>query len=350
LRRISKIVSDINKGNNSHKGKTIIINHQNRFYAEYVLRQFTMSGYVKNENVFFVNDFLQKYLSIFAVYVCNKVYLYNIGIIVTTICNLNCKYCLNFTSYNKNMKHRLLGELKNEVDVLFSCVDRLANLSICGGETMLYPYLAELLQYIADRYRNKIDTIGIGTNGTVIPSDELFMTLKKSKVTVYADNYSRTIPWVKIPYKNFIKKIIEHGVDINQIYIKRFYKTFPPLENYSQYNDQFLSDRFDKCIQVHYQDQKHGRIASCCYAAYALEAGLINESEDDYYDITNFSNSTQFRKELVEFRLGYTNKGYVEFCKYCNGFPAINPHIAKNGAEQVKGKLSWDSDNPYISL
>jgi MoaA/NifB/PqqE/SkfB family radical SAM enzyme len=347
--RISRIAGRRNCESDK-SGKTVIINHPNIFYAEYILQQFTMIGkYIKNENIFLVNDFMEKYLSVFAIYVCGKVYLYNIGIIVTTLCNLNCKYCLNFTPYNRNMKHRPLEELKNELDILFPCVDRLANLSISGGETMLYPNVGDLLQYISDRYRNKIDNIGIGTNGTTIPSDELCMILRKSKVTVYADNYSKSIPRLKIPYKKFIEKLVKYGIEHKQIYIKQFYKTFPPLKNYSLYDDLRLSDRFDKCIQVHYQDQKNGRIAACCYAAYALEAGLIDESEDDYYEINNFPHSIQSKKELVEFRLGYTNKGYVEFCKYCNGFPAINSHIAKNGAEQVKGKLAWDNNNPFAS-
>jgi organic radical activating enzyme len=325
-------------------GKTIVISGRGGG-----IEYFERTGkYHRNVNIFDERAFMEKYLSIFTVYVCNKVYLWNIGIIVTTICNLNCKYCLNFTPYNKNMKHRPLEELKNEVDILFSCVDKLANLSVSGGEPVLYPFLGELLQYISGRYRDKIEILGIPTNGTIMPSDELCKTFKKSRVTLYADDYSMTIPGVKIPYKNFIEKMFEHGIKVYQNHITYFYKTFPPLANYSQYNDRFLSDRFDKCIHVHYQDQKHGRITACCYEAYALEAGLIKGTEDDYYDINNFSNSMQSKKELVEFRLGYTNKGYVEFCKYCNGFPAINPHIAKNGAEQAKGKLVWDINNPYL--
>jgi organic radical activating enzyme len=305
--------------------------------------------YIKNENIFLADDFFQKYLSIFAVYVFNKIYLYNTGIIVTTVCNLNCEYCLNFTPYNKNMKHRPLEELKKEIDVLFSCVDRLANLSVCGGETTLYPYLGELLQYISDRYRDKIERLGIATNGTIMPSVELCEILKKGRITIFADDYSKTIPKITVPYNQFIKKMTEYGIETHQIYIDAFYKTFPPSENYSQYNEQSLTDKFDKCIQVHYQDLRNGRLIACCYEAYALEAGLIEKSEDDYYDINNFSNSTQSKKELVEFRLGYTNKGYVEFCKYCNGFPGINSRIA-DGAEQANGKLVWDINNPYASV
>jgi organic radical activating enzyme len=305
--------------------------------------------YHKNVNIFDKREFMEKYLSIFAVYVCNKVYLWNIGIIVTTICNLNCKYCLNFTPYNKNMKHRPLEELKKEVDVLFACVDILANFSVSGGEPMLYPYLGELLQYIADKYRDKIWILGIGTNGTIMPSDELCKIFKENRISVYADDYSKTIPNIKFHYNQFIKKMMAYNTDIHQIYIESFYNVFPPLEIYSRYNEQSLSDKFDKCIHVHYQDQKNGRIAACCYGAYALEAELINESKDDYFDINNFDNSMPSKKEFVEFRLGYSNKGYVEFCKYCNGFPAINSHIEANGAEQAKGKLTWNINNPYTS-
>ena len=42
------------------------------------------------------------------------------------------------------------------------------------------------------------------------------------------------------------------------------------------------------------------------------------------------------KRELVEFRLGYSSRGYTEFCKKCRGFTKDNDSVVKP-AVQVKG-------------
>ena len=44
------------------------------------------------------------------------------------------------------------------------------------------------------------------------------------------------------------------------------------------------------------------------------------------------------KKELIEFRLGYTTKGYTNFCKKCRGFTPEN-EIEEKPAEQTEVKM-----------
>ena len=44
------------------------------------------------------------------------------------------------------------------------------------------------------------------------------------------------------------------------------------------------------------------------------------------------------KKELIEFRLGYTSKGYTNFCRKCRGFTADNQAIVEP-AMQVEKKM-----------
>ena len=52
-------------------------------------------------------------------------------------------------------------------------------------------------------------------------------------------------------------------------------------------------------------------------------AGIAGEQDlEEIYDLSDFSSDK--KKELVEFRLGYTTKGYTGFCRKCRGFTSEN--------------------------
>ena len=65
---------------------------------------------------------------------------------ITDICNIYCKGC-----YRKNVSgHRDIDVLKEEVD-FFKRVRNTDGISIAGGEPLVYPRIAELVEYIASR-------------------------------------------------------------------------------------------------------------------------------------------------------------------------------------------------------
>jgi len=303
-----------------------------------------------NKNIFFVDDFIQKYLSIFAFYVSNKVYLYNVGITVTTVCNLNCTYCLNFVPYDKNQKHIKLDELKKECDNIFKNIDKVMYFSVSGGEPLLHPDFGELLKYIYSNYKHKIIfNLGPATNGTVIPSDDLCKIFHDCKVTVVCDNYI-TVDKTCLTYKKLIKQLKKFHVDHKELLIRHFFKMFPPDENYeNMYLDSDFISKYDSCglpsYKVNFTDVKNGRFYGCCYVSFAETAGLIKATDDDYYDISKLLTDAE-KKELIEFKLGYCNKGYMSFCKFCNQLTNSKPDM---GVEQTKGKLNWSCENPTHS-
>ena len=65
------------------------------------------------------------------------------------------------------------------------------------------------------------------------------------------------------------------------------------------------------------------KLYNCNYAAYATVAGIAGEEDyEETYDLNSFSED--MKKELIEFRLGYTVKGYTNFCMKCRGFTTEN--------------------------
>ena len=85
-----------------------------------------------------------------------------------------------------------------------------------------------------------------------------------------------------------------------------------------------ICDYFDSC-RVPWQEYRGGKLYLCNYADYASVAGITKSMDDsESYDLRKYDISKL--KELMEFRLGFSSKGYVEFCRHCAGYEDINPH------------------------
>lgn len=326
---------------NNLNGKTVIVASSiacNDFYINWIENELKLK---RNINMFSGYDFLEKYLSIFAVYVSEKVYIPSNCLISTTICNLNCESCLNFAPYDKNQQHRDIEVLKKDVDMYFSCIDRVGLFHISGGEPLLYPHLVELIKYISNNYKDKIDILGTVTNGTIVPSDELCKVFKEYNVQVECDDYRQNVPRLNKTYAQLVEQLEKHNVN-SKINLAgecwEWLELFPPRNNMENADEEVLCEKYNKCGNP-FIELKDGKIYSCNFASYAATAGLKISLENDFLDISKF-NSNQ-KKELVEFRLGYTTKGYVDFCKYCNGLQNINP-IQVTPAKQAEGKLEWN--------
>lgn len=296
----------------------------------------------QNKNVFMQNDFFEKYLSIFAVYVADIVYSPSNSFICTTICNLNCKSCLNFQPYNKNKHHYDINELKNSIDIFFNAIDRIGLFHISGGEPQLYPNIIELIEYIYSNYKHKIETLGMVTNAFIVPSDELCNTLKKCEVQVGIDDYRKACPAFSGNFEKCLEKFKQFNIDlvyqVNQE--TNFFVLFPPKCNMKNACPKTLEEKFTSCANP-FTELKNGKLYNCNWSEFAIEAGLIEEDECESYDLRNFTPDK--KTELVEYRLGYSTKGYVEFCKYCNGSWNINK-IYEPAAIQANGLIEWDEE------
>jgi hypothetical protein len=210
---------------------------------------------------------------------------------------------------------------------------------------MLYPQLKDLLLYISDNYGYKIDDLNFVTNGSVMPSDEFCVFLSQKNITVIIDDYSEAVPNAKDMLTKVVHKFESNGTRII-VYpkIREFLQSFPPLRGTVSHDKTFLSDKYKKCF-IGVQNLRDGKLCSCTYMAFAVNAGLLPDDPDDWFDLASMNSSDQDKKMLIEFRAGFNKKGYTEFCKYCNGLQTINAHTAP-AAIQAKGKLTWDIDNP----
>ncbi|MCR4834387.1 MAG: radical SAM protein [Butyrivibrio sp.] len=297
------------------------------------VKQLKDVGYKKDEDFFIIEEFI----SIYNVYKYNRVYFSSISLLPSTICNLNCKYCLNFNPYAKKFYTRDWEELQMDVDLFFKHVDHIMLFHVSGGEPMLYKNTAKLIEYIDANYSDKIDTLRTVTNGTVVPKDEMLEILSKCKVEVTVDDYREAVPQFKDNFDKLISKLEQYKIKYYINKVDSWIDLAPDKTDFSGWSEEKLIEHRDNCSQS-WQELRNGKLYSCNYAAYATVAGIAGDEDvEETYDLANHDDSRN--KELVEFRLGYTEKGYSNFCKKCMGFTTYNNRVVKV-AEQVKRNIN----------
>lgn len=282
------------------------------------VEQLENAGYKKNIDYFIIEEFI----SVYYVYKYNKVYFSSVSFLPSTVCNLKCRHCLNFNPFAKQFYVRTWESVVNDIDLFFSRVDYIMLFHISGGEPTLYKYLGDLIEYIDKKYGDKIGTLRTVINGTVVPSDSLLDTLSKCKIEVTVDDYREAVPQYKENFDAIISKFEEYGI---RYYINKadsWIDLAPEKTDYSMMTDEQLQRHRDECNQS-WQELRDGRLYSCNYAAYATVAGLAGEQDaEETFDLREMTSGQ--KKELIEFRLGFTLKGYTNFCKRCRGFVASN--------------------------
>ena len=293
------------------------------------IEQLKECGYKKDKTFFIIEEFL----SVYYVYKNEQVYFSSISFLPSTACNLDCRYCLNFNPFANKFYVREWEDLVKDVDLFFSCVDRIMLFHISGGEPMIYKYTADLALYIDKNYGNRIDTLRMVTNGTIVPKDEMLEKLSKCRLEITVDDYREAVPRFTEQFDRLICKLKEYQIPYYINKVDSWIDLGPEKTDYSGRTEEWLEEHRENCSQS-WQELRDGKLYSCNYASYATVAGIAGEQDlEEVYDLTKFI--PKKKKELVEFRLGYTTKGYTNFCKKCRGFTPDNREAMKP-AVQIK--------------
>ncbi len=295
------------------------------------IEQLKRKGLKRNVDFFIIEEFLSVYFA----YKKNEVYFSSISFLPSTACNLNCKNCLNFNPFAKQFYVRDWDALVKDVDLFFYCVDHIMLFHVSGGEPFIYKHTAELIQYIDENYGDKIETLRTVTNGTQVPKDEVLEILAKCNVEITVDDYREAVPRYNDRFEQLIQKLEEYRI---KYYINKadsWIDLAPEKTDYSKKTEDWMINHRDLCSQS-WQELRDGKLYSCNYAAYATVAGIAGEQDvEEVFDLNKYDRTKT--KELVEFRLGYTSKGYTNFCRKCRGFTPDN-NIEMVPAEQAELK------------
>ena len=203
---------------------------------------------------------------------------------------------------------------------------------LIGGEPMLYKELAKAVQYIGEKYRSQMGIYSITTNGTIIPDKEVLDVCRGYNVLVRISNYARQLPRLNERYAKLIKTLEENNVS---------YALGREEKEWLDYGFEYLDRKaeeeelikvFDEC-KTPCREIRENKFYYCVMARSVSDNLGYNVGQDDYLDLDKL-NGENYKKELLEFTLGYSDKGYLDMCNHCHGAEAKNYPIP--AAEQVK--------------
>lgn len=107
----------------------------------------------------------------------SKLFIQNLGLIVTEKCNLKCRHCMRGGCTSKDMSPEV-------IDTVLDQVDAIGNLTICGGEpTLATPTIEKLFTSIIE-HSTDLSFVTVTINGTIY-SEELLRLLD------YIDDYMK---------------------------------------------------------------------------------------------------------------------------------------------------------------
>jgi len=219
---------------------------------------------------------------------------------ITTRCSLNCKDCMQYIPYRSKQDIPII-KLKHDLDSLFKCVSFIGEISIIGGEPFLHKHLTELLKYINENYIERIGSLVITTNGTIIPNLHTLNKCYDVDAFISISDYSEALPKMQETIEELITVARKKNISIE----RKNWKWVDP-------------GRFDQtdqkigCTQTHKQlvDEK---IWQCTLMAAGCMANLCTvDSECDYYDLRQVNHI-----DFHDFINKKTTVAYTSQCGKC---------------------------------
>lgn len=293
-------------------------------HKDVVMRRLEQSGYINGVDFIYWSNFLNTEIEqIYAWYAANKLIISSLCLVPSTACNLRCKGCLNFSPYFKTESNITydLQYLYNEADLIFEWCDYTPRFQVSGGEPLLYKDLDKILVYLDVKYRDKIERLEIVTNGTILPDSKLLSTLKEHNIFVYLDDYTIQNPTFKKSHNMVANLLDKNGIEWSDNKVEEWFYLDIDNTDHSCWTEKELIDFRDECGNP-WNNIEDGKLYFCNFAKFASKAGLYDIDKNDYYDLTNYSENKKI--EILEFTLGYSEKGYTNFCKNCSGWENLN--------------------------
>lgn len=252
----------------------------------------------------------------------DELVLNKMSLVVTTRCNLKCRFCDEFIPKNKPFPDLTPADAEKLLDALFDVVDHVNLLHLSGGgEPFLNPCLPELIDLVF-QYTDRFDRLMVFTNSTVPVSDKLLDALARNrgKLIVHASNYGVTPEKSETLYQ----ALRERGVNLRVV---KYYGDdqdyggwvdFGPWQARSRTGTElervFTSCGVTKAMQGNWRT-RDGTVHWCQRSQRGTELGLLPNYPEDYVDL--FSGKTREEKR-AQFRK-IMKARCLSACDHCSG-------------------------------
>ncbi len=285
-------------------------------------------GYVKGENYLHIDDFA----SLYYWYKYKKVYLSDIAYMITEKCSLKCKNCNAFVPMIKNPANVKADDILNHFEQFFQYVDNVNVLGIVGGDAMMHPQFADILEELGKRYYpNKAAHIEAYCNAVIIPNERVLAIMEKYDVFYRFSDY-RPYTQGKQKVEEVLQLLNEYNIRYDHVKFEQWCHCGYPQMSNGITGTNNLIEFFDSCDRKSCHGLYDGYVLNCAMARNADRVNYCNLDASDCFDISYYDENRKI--ELIEYMLGYSQKGYLNYCKMCNGSFNVNNNFIEAG-EQI---------------
>ena len=242
------------------------------------------------------SDFRLKTGIFFRQKILNRFELPYLELFITTNCNLRCMHCSNLIPYLETRYNFKVEEVQELVNLLLSKIDCLYRLKIHGGEVFLHPQLCEIIDFL--KTKEKIKSIRLTTNGTVIPPDEVLEHIADSNIVVQISDYTLS--------NSKISKLIDK---LQSFKIRYAYLKEQKWRDMGELGEREAS-RFDECSINRCTSALDGKLYVCSRAAIMAKQGIIPDE-----GIPLSLDKRELRKGVKRL---YSGKSCIA-CRHCDG-------------------------------
>lgn len=298
-----------------------------------ISKQLEKENLIRDYDFFEYERFVKEIFPVMSVYCFNKAYIELAQICLTERCTLKCKKCAHgCNAVNKNASDLTLEKVFQSADVFFKKVDWIKEFVLIGGEPFLYRDLDKVLEYIGKKYRDQMMFYSITTNGTIIPSKEVLDMCKIYNCKIDISNYMAQIPHLKQKYEDLTTVLEKNRIE---------YSLWVPGLEWMDYGfgqvdrggeKEVLTQAFDAC-KTPCREIRGNKFYYCVMARSVSDNLGYGIGNEDFLDMEKLCGD-DYKKILLEFTYGYSDKGYLDMCNYCRGTEAVSYPIP--AAEQEK--------------
>ncbi len=290
-------------------------------YRNEIIEQLERNGLAQNIDFYEYDCFMNNILKEVLFYYRGMVYVELAQISVTERCTLRCKKCAHGCyAVPGNKDDMPIETVYESADMFFSIVDYIEEFVLIGGETFLYKEIDKAIEYIGERYREKIGIFSITTNGTIIPNENVLKMCCKYDMTIRISNYQAEIPHMAEKYIKLQARLGEYKITNYLGSIEHTWKDYGFDYVDRKEDERGLIKVFDEC-NTPCREVRGYKYYFCVMARSVSENLGFNVGNEDYLDLREIKDN---RKVFVEFNEGYSEKGYLDMCNYCYGAEAAN--------------------------
>ena len=248
----------------------------------------------------------------------NEVIIPNIAFKVTTKCTLKCKNCIDLVPY-LNQKDVPVEDVLDDIKMILDNVSKIYFVHLVTGETLLYPYLDQVLKRLVES--DKVKEIGITTNGTVLPFNKnAIQYLQNPKVEVGVSDYGDI---------KGISRIVDfcerNKIKVTVVEQQKWMDAGKYPKNRDKSNEE-LKYEFEHCYLV--QDCPKliagSRLYACGKTEKFVELGEYKGTHD--YSILSSFSGIEIKRKIYE--MYFCN--YLESCDMCDTFSTAITNGNKN--------------------